>query len=111
MVTDIPGGGESHHVVTVNLNPPPAVTGGANLRDPIPVQVEVYEGYYFGDTDREIAKGFDDQHVSGEQFEVTAGDWGVMTIRALADGYQTADTTVVIDQPGDSDTLTITLKQ
>jgi hypothetical protein len=73
------------------------------------VQVEVYEGYYFGDTDRELAIGFDDQHESGTEFQVEAGDWGVMTIRASAEGYKPATVNVVVDQPNGSETVVITL--
>jgi hypothetical protein len=109
MVTDNPNGGQSTHNVTVNLDPPPAVVGGVHALAPIPVQVEVYEGYYFGDTDRELAIGFDNQHESGSEFQVEAGDWGVMTIRASAEGYKTATVNVVVDQPNGSETVVITL--
>jgi hypothetical protein len=110
MVLDNPQGGQSTHNVTVNLDPPPAVIGSVHAQSAIPVQVEVYEGYYFGETDRELALAIE-QGESGTEFQVDAGDWGVMTIRASAEGYQTATVNVVVDQPNGSETVVITLKK
>jgi hypothetical protein len=106
MVKDGPGGTSTLNI-TVNLNPAPA--------NPIDVTIEVYEGDYDGPSgDPEfstIADGVIEGTTGGDTKELDANDWGVMTVRVIAAGYQTANQRIVVDEPEGRNAKTITLTQ
>jgi hypothetical protein len=105
MVKDGPGG-QSTLNITVGLNPAP--------QNPIDVTVEIYLGDYTGesgDPDFPTIDQLTIRTAGGDVAEMFPTDWGVMTVRVIADGYPTANERIVVDHPNGDNEATITLKQ
>ncbi len=106
MVKDGPGG-SANLQFTINLDPAPA--------SPISVTIEMYQGDYDGPSNDKdfptIADGFIEETTGGDNVELQATDWGVMTVRVIADGYKTVNQRIVVDVPNGRNTQTITLTQ
>jgi hypothetical protein len=103
MVTDVPGGGQTEMNLTVRLNPAPTVVTTAAAA--VAMTVEIYPGYFVGESDPEVALEIERAETSEAetQFsEINVGDWGVMTVRVTAQGYKSVSQTIVSDQPGET---------
>jgi hypothetical protein len=76
--------------------------------DPVTVEVEVYGGYYVGPSDPDLRIDFfSDQ--SDQVLNVGLSDWGILTMRVIAKGYETKDLFLFFDNPNAFQDLTVTL--
>ncbi len=101
MVTDVPGGGQTQMSLTVSLNPAPTLRVSAAAA--VLMTVEIYPGYFVGESDPKEALEIERAEASEAetQFsEIQVGDWGIMTVLVTAEGYKSVSRTIVADQPG-----------
>jgi hypothetical protein len=76
--------------------------------NPVTVEVEVYSGYYIGESDPDLRIDFfSDQ--SDQVLNVGLSDWGILTMRVIAEGYETQDLFLFFDNPNAFQELTVTL--
>jgi uncharacterized repeat protein (TIGR02543 family) len=70
----------------------------------VTVHVDVLRGYYVGDVDNKFVENTDDQPtdettgIANFGFD-PLGDWGLLTVRVSAPGYDTQNVLVVVDDP------------
>ncbi len=105
MVKDGPGG-SANLQFTINLDPAPT--------DPVGVTIEMYEGDYDGPSDDPDFPTIADDFIEttgGDNVELQASDWGILTVRVIADGYKTVNQRIVVDVPNGRNGQTITLTQ
>lgn len=96
MVRSAGGQGTAGIDFTIRLNNPPA--------NSVHVRLDVYSGYYVGDTVDDLIKNTFEGDTDVESGAVGGGinplgDWGVLTIRVSAPGYETQDRFIVVDKP------------
>lgn len=94
--------GEAGLQVTVHLSDEPTAST-------VPVRIDVYEGYYFGEDDPELIIDSDSTGFNEEQLFPTVSDWGILTIRVSATGYETFSEPLVFDNPNAFRELEVTL--
>jgi hypothetical protein len=90
-----------------------SVNLGDEPTEPVEVRVDVYSGYYVGETDEDLIETFviednveqvDDEDVINNSIQIflDLNDWGILTLRISAPGYATQTLMgVVIDDPTD----------
>jgi hypothetical protein len=87
-----------------------------DINNPVEVRVDVYSGYYVGETDEDLIRttvternvqfnGTEDEIDNEIDMFVDPGDWGILTLRASAPGYATQTRTIVVDDPTDFITI------